>query len=103
MVDFANSFPDVQIFMQLGDDVVVTDTAGARRTVKGTFDFAYEEEELGDRLSLKVPTFNVLDEVAESINKGDLLKYNNITYSIYNRNPIDTGITQLVLRSVRSG
>lgn len=102
MVDFANDFPDTKIFSQLGDNILVVEANGQSRTIKAVFDYDYEEEELGDTLSVKVPYINCTDEVAATLNRTQVIKYNGESYSVYNRGPVDTGITRIVLRSVRS-
>ena len=102
MVDFAKSFPDSHIMSQLGDDITVVESDGKTRVVKGVFDFEYEEEELADTLSLKIPYINCTNAVAETLNSTQIIKYNGVSYSIYNRNPVDTGMTQIILRSVRA-
>jgi hypothetical protein len=102
MADFANSFPDEKLYDLLGDRIEIVDTNGKSRFIQAVFDFKYEDEELGDTLSVKIPYINCIDSVAATLNRNHTIKYNGESYSIYNRNPVDTGITQLVLRSVRS-
>ena len=102
MVDFANDFPDAEIFDMLGDDISLLHPNGKTTTIKGSFDFEYEEDELGDRLSMKIPILLVSDDISAQIGRDHLIRYNGVTYSIYNRMPTDTGLVTLVLRSVRS-
>lgn len=102
MVDFANSFPDAHIFNQLGDEVWVIPSSGANRKIKAVFDWEYEEEELADFVSMKIPYIEVTDVVNGTILGSDNIRYNGETYAIHHRFPVDTGIMRIVLRAVRS-
>jgi len=102
MADFANNFPDAQVYSQLGDRIEVVEANGQKRYINAVFDYEYEEDELGDRLSVKIPYINCPNDVAKTLNNTQVLRYNGESYSIFNRNPVDTGVTQLILRSVRS-
>lgn len=101
MVDFANSFPDAQVFNQLGDQVELIDTNGRSTFISAVFDYEYEDEELGDRLSIKIPYIDVTDNVNATISNQQV-KYNGATYAIHHRRPIDTGLIRIVLRSLKS-
>lgn len=101
MADFANEFPDVEVFQLLGDRVELLDADDNVTPIKAVFDFEYEEEELGDRLSMKIPYIDVTDEV-DALIEGHRVRYNGNLYSVHHRRPIDTGIVRVVLRSVKA-
>ena len=99
-MDFANNFPDEQIYDALGDRITVTASDGSVRFIQGVFDYIYEDEELGDMLSVEIPFIDCPDYVAAEIT-DDVITYNSESYIVDDRRPIDTGVIRLFLRTQR--
>jgi len=99
MSGFADSFPDADVMLVLGDDITVVKSSGGSITIKGTFEYKYVEEDEAARLDVIYPVIECMNADASKVGRLDKLQYDNKTFSILKKRPLDVGMTQIILKN----